>query len=264
MKSRKRIFTLIELLVVIAIIAVLAAMLLPALNKARATARSAVCISNLKQFNLYWMAYAGDHDEYLLGSQVHDKSIRNDGTNDATWAEYALVKKIVPTASGILTAGSTTTTYWSKLLLCPANTNPVVWHRVRRLQISYGYNIYIGQRNFDLGTTPSTWTKQMWQKLSSRNPYTNRTTVLTDKWSYVANRNNGAQPSGVTNASGYYKNQLYASIAQDRAHSGGQNSLYADGHVDSVNYVLMETDNNTVALWRATGPGNIKEFHITP
>lgn len=57
-------FTLIELLVVIAIISILAALLVPAVKKAQARARSAYCMNNLRQWGLGLTMYAQDHDVY--------------------------------------------------------------------------------------------------------------------------------------------------------------------------------------------------------
>src|SRR5437867_7032690 len=77
MSRRRRGFTLVELLVVIGIIAILIAILMPALNRAREYARRTRCLSNMRQLTMAWMMYVQNSKGKLPGSNTGTPTDRN-------------------------------------------------------------------------------------------------------------------------------------------------------------------------------------------
>lgn len=97
----KRNFTLIELLIVIAIIAILAGMLLPALNAAREKARSISCLGNLKQLTVTYKMYSSDYNDWILAANL--SPVVN--TVDSLWTNYVLsqIYPQIKVSSGAIT-----------------------------------------------------------------------------------------------------------------------------------------------------------------
>jgi prepilin-type N-terminal cleavage/methylation domain-containing protein/prepilin-type processing-associated H-X9-DG protein len=81
-------FTLIELLVVIAVIAILMAILMPALTRAKEQGERAACLSNLKQLQLAWILYADDNDDKVVSSEAGGtwRSVYGEPWVGVTWA----------------------------------------------------------------------------------------------------------------------------------------------------------------------------------
>lgn len=111
-----RAFTLIELLVVIAIIAILAALLLPALGQAKEKANAAACLNNLKQWGLATQIFALENDDYL----PKDGSASGNSTDEGWYIDLPRVLKI-PTYAEVPWRTNAAINPGRTIWICPTN-----------------------------------------------------------------------------------------------------------------------------------------------
>ena len=156
LRSHRAAFTLIELLVVIAIIAILAAMLLPALSKGKVTAQSIACINNLKQLQICFQLYTGDNEDLMPPNNfVYDITTDQPipGNDGPSWCTNVAPYDANPSGiqKGLLFQYNTSVAIYR----CPADQSTIETHsgtklpqpRLRSYNLSQSVNglSYVGQ-----------------------------------------------------------------------------------------------------------------------
>jgi prepilin-type N-terminal cleavage/methylation domain-containing protein/prepilin-type processing-associated H-X9-DG protein len=238
---RKQGFTLIELLVVIAIIAILAAMLLPALARAKAKAQTTACLNNQKQLQLCWQMYADDNGDRII------PNLQNPPTTASGWILGNMHN--VNDATNIILIRTGLLFYYNNAIgiyHCPADVKPYNGINVRLR--TYSMNCYMA--GLDIGSEKQGLTGYHVNKKTTeiKHPNPSNAFVFTEEAEFsIDDGHFGFSPDGSPNQGPV---NIWYNVPA--SYHNGANFSFADGHVSFRKW--MDGTTKTIAAIAATDP----------